>query len=118
MRKVAFSLLWLYVFTLPWDYALQFGEPIGSAGRVAGLLALAGWLVLVTTRARMRRVQAFHISTVCCLSIITLSLFWTVDAQVSPSCGPRIYPSHDDRLGDMGSWGSTGATFVIWLWPT
>ncbi len=83
MRKIAFMLLWLYVFTLPWDYLLEFGEPIGSAGRVAGLLVLAACMVLVATGSRMRRLQTFHISAVGYLGIVTLSLFWTADPQES-----------------------------------
>src|SRR5580704_4833236 len=83
MRTIAFLLLWLYAFTLPWDYILEFGEPIGSAGRVAGLLALAGYFVLVGTTGRIRRPQALHVCALLYLSIVVLSLFWTVDTPNS-----------------------------------
>lgn len=81
MRTVAFILLWLDVFTLPWDYILQFGDPVGSAGRVAGLLALAGSVALVVVTARIRRPQAFHVAAAVYLAIVAASLFWTVDSQ-------------------------------------
>jgi O-antigen ligase len=83
MRTVAFILLWLYVFTLPWDYILQFGDPFGSAGRVFGLLALAGYIVLVATTARMRRLQIFHIAAAAYLAIVAASLLWTADPDES-----------------------------------
>jgi O-antigen ligase len=79
MHKAAFILLWVYVFTLPWDYILQFGDPIGSAGRVAGLLALAGCIVLVSATGTMRRLRAFHIAAAIYLGVVTLSIFWTAD---------------------------------------
>lgn len=90
MRRGAFTLLWLYVFTLPWDYILQFGDPIGSAGRVAGLLALAGGLLLVVTTGHMRRVQLFHIAALCYLAIVAASFFWTADPDATPH-SIRVY---------------------------
>ena len=90
MRRVAFILLWLYAFTLPWDYMLQFGEPIGSAGRVAGLLALAGCVAMVATFGQMRRLNPFHIAAAVYLGIVALSVFWTVDPQDSPHA-VRVY---------------------------
>lgn len=83
MRTVAFVLLWLYVFTLPWDYILQFGDPIGSAGRVAGLLALAGCVLLIVTNARVRRLRMFHIAVAFYLAIVAASLFWTADPEAT-----------------------------------
>ena len=83
MRKVAFIMMWLYVFTLPWDNILQFGDPIGSVGRVTGLLALTSCIALVFVAGNMRRLQTFHITAIAYLGIVTLSLFWTVDPQSS-----------------------------------
>lgn len=90
MRTIAYVLLWLYVFTLPWDYILQFGDPFGSAGRVAGVLALAGYATLVITTARMRRLQTFHIAAGIYLAIVAVSLLWTVDAEESAH-SVRVY---------------------------
>lgn len=84
MRKVAFILLWLYVFTLPWDNILQFGDPIGSAGRVAALIAFAGSAALVASSGKMRRLHAFHIATVGYLVIVALSVFWSADPENTP----------------------------------
>ena len=83
MRTVAFILLWLYVFTLPWDYILQFGDPFGSAGRVSGLLALTGCIVLVVSTARMRGLQVFHIAAAAYLAIVAASLLWATDPEES-----------------------------------
>jgi O-antigen ligase len=81
MHKAAFILLWIYVFTLPWDNILQFGDPIGSVGRVAGLLALAGCIFLVSATGTMRRLRAFHIAAAAYLGIVMMSIFWTADPQ-------------------------------------
>ncbi len=83
MHKVAFLLLWVYVFTLPWDYILQFGDPIGSASRVAGLLAVAGCIAWVGSSWRIRRLHAFHIATAIYLAVALLSLFWTANESDS-----------------------------------
>ncbi len=83
MRKAAFILLLIYVFTLPWDNILQFGEPIGSAGRVAGLIALGG-CILVSFTGRMRRLHVFHIAAAIYLGIVALSIFWTADPEYTP----------------------------------
>ncbi len=84
MRKVAYLLLWLYVFTLPWDNILQFGEPIGSAGRVAAFIAFAGSTALVVTGGKMRRLRPFHDATVGYLVIVALSILWTADPENTP----------------------------------
>jgi O-antigen ligase len=90
MRRVAFILLWLYAFTLPWDYMLQFGEPIGSAGRVAGLLAFAGCLAMVAASGWMRRLLTFHIAAAVYLAVVALSVFWTADPKDAPHA-VRVY---------------------------
>jgi len=79
VRKAAFILLWVYVFTLPWDNILQFGDPIGSVGRVAGLLAVAGCIFLVCTNGSIRRLRAFHIASVAYMCVVIMSIFWTAD---------------------------------------
>ena len=81
MRTPAFILLWLYVFTLPWDYMLQFSVGIGSAGRVAGLLAFVACTVLIATTARMRRFRTFQIATAAYLAVVAASLFWTANPE-------------------------------------
>lgn len=90
MRKVAFILLWLYVFTLPWDNILQFGEPIGSIGRVAALIAFAGTAALVATKGNMHRLQPFHIATAAYLVMVALSALWSADPENTPHYA-RVY---------------------------
>ena len=76
----------VYVFTLPWDNILQFGEPIGSAGRVAAFIAFAGSTALVVTGGKMRRLRPFHDATVGYLVIVALSILWTADRKILALC--------------------------------
>ena len=40
MRRIAWLLLLLFAFTIPWEYSLELGEPLGNIARVVGLLVL------------------------------------------------------------------------------
>jgi len=41
MRRVAWGLLLLFAFAVPWEYSLDLGEPLGNIARVVGLVLLA-----------------------------------------------------------------------------
>ena len=40
MRRIAWVLLLLFAFAIPWEYSLDLGEPLGNVARIAGLLLL------------------------------------------------------------------------------
>ena len=79
MRKAAWVLLLLFAFTIPWEYSLDLGEPLGNVARIAGLL-----LLLIAVPAVL---QAGHVRTPGALQWMVLALylwfccscFWTID---------------------------------------
>ncbi len=42
MRRLAWMLLVVFVFAIPWEYSLDTGPPLGNVARIAGLLLLLG----------------------------------------------------------------------------
>lgn len=79
MRKVAWALLLLFAFTVPWEYSLDLGVPIGNVSRIAGLLLLLAAIPAVLQAGRVRTpgpvqwmVLAFYL-WFCC------SYFWTIE---------------------------------------
>ena len=40
MRRIAWVLLLLFAFTIPWEFSLDLGEPLGNISRLVGLLLL------------------------------------------------------------------------------
>lgn len=77
MRKQAYWLTIAFIFTVPWEAALQLGA--GSRGsRVLGLLAAAVWAVSVLIRGRIRRLDAFVKAYFIFLLWNGLTLLWSI----------------------------------------
>jgi O-antigen ligase len=79
MRRIAWGLLLLFAFAIPWEYSLDLGEPLGNIARVAGLVLLLVAVPAVLQAGRMRTpgpmqwlVLAFYL-WFCC------SYFWTIE---------------------------------------
>jgi O-antigen ligase len=79
MRRIAWGLLLVFAFAIPWEYSLNLGEPLGNAARIAGLLLLLAAIPAVLQAGRMRApgpmqwvVLAFYL-WFCC------SYFWTIE---------------------------------------
>jgi O-antigen ligase len=79
MRKLAWGLLVLLAFAIPWEYSLDLGEPLGNIARVAGILLLVVAIPAVLQAGRARTpgpmqwlVLAFYL-WFCC------SFLWTID---------------------------------------
>ena len=80
MRRIARLLLLLFAFTIPWEYSLDLGEPLGNIARIAGLVLLLAAIPAVLQAGRLRTpgpmqwlVVAFYL-WICC------SYFWTIDS--------------------------------------
>jgi O-antigen ligase len=54
MRRVAWGLLLIFAFTIPWEYSLNLGEPLGHVARIAGILAMLAAIPAVLQGGRLR----------------------------------------------------------------
>jgi O-antigen ligase len=79
MRRIAWFLLLLFAFAIPWEYSLDLGEPLGNIARILGLLLILVAVSAVLQAGRLRTpgpmqwvVLAFYL-WFCC------SYFWTID---------------------------------------
>lgn len=78
MRRIAWGLLIVFAFAIPWEYSMDLGEPGGNIARIAGLLLILVAVPAVLHAGRLRTpgplqwaVLAFYI-WFCC------SYFWTI----------------------------------------
>jgi len=79
MRQTARFLLLVFAFTVPWEYSLDLGEPLGNMARIAGLLVLLAALPAVFQAGRLRTPGALQVLTLALFLWFCCSYFWTVD---------------------------------------
>lgn len=79
MRKIAWGLLLLFVFAIPWEYSLDLGAPLGNVARIAGLLLLVVAIPAVLQAGRMRTPGAQHWLVLAFFLCICCSYFWTIE---------------------------------------
>src|SRR5580698_5571244 len=79
MRRVAWLLLLLFVFAIPWEYSLDLGEGLGNVARFAGLLALLAAIPAVLQSGRLRSLSGMHWVVLALFLWFCLSCFWTID---------------------------------------
>jgi O-antigen ligase len=83
MRKLAWFLLVLFVFAIPWEYSLDLGPPLGNAARILGLLLL---LVAVPSALQAGRVRAPGMMQWVVLALflwLCCTCLWTIDGAVT-----------------------------------
>jgi len=83
MRRIAWGLLLLFAFAIPWEYSLDLGEPLGNVARISGLLLLLVAIPAVLQAGSLRTpgpmqwlVLAFYL-WFCC------TYLWTIEPQVT-----------------------------------
>jgi O-antigen ligase len=83
MRRIAWGLLLLFSFTIPWEYSLDLGEPLGNIARIVGLLLLLVAIPAILQARRLRTagplqwlVLAFYL-WFCC------TYFWTIEPRAT-----------------------------------
>lgn len=79
MRRIAWMLLVLFVFTIPWEYSLVLPAPYGNVARIAGLLTLAGAVFAVLQQGRFRTPAFFHWMVLVLYLWWCCTGFWTID---------------------------------------
>jgi O-antigen ligase len=83
MRRIAWVLLLLFAFAIPWEYSLELGKPLGNIARLTGLALLLVAIPATLQSGRLRTpgpmqwlVLAFYLCFCC-------TYFWTIDPLVT-----------------------------------
>jgi O-antigen ligase len=79
MRRIAWIMLLLFAFAIPWEYSLDLGGILGNAARIAGLMVLLAAVPAVLQAGRMRTPGAFWWLTLALFLWFCSSYFWTID---------------------------------------
>jgi O-antigen ligase len=79
MRKIAWGLLVLLAFTIPWEYSLDLGEPLGNVSRIVGLLLLLVAIPAVLQTGQLRRPDALAWLVLSLYLWFCCSYFWTIE---------------------------------------
>ena len=85
MRRLAWGLLVLFAFTIPWEYSLNLGAPLGNVARLAGLLLLLAAVPAVLQAGRLRPPDALGWMVLAFYLFLCCSYFWTIDPVVTLS---------------------------------
>jgi O-antigen ligase len=83
MRKVAWVLLVLYAFAIPWEYSLDLGEPLGNVARILGILLLVAAVPAVLLAGRARAWGPMQWVVLALYLWICVSCFWTIDPEAT-----------------------------------
>jgi O-antigen ligase len=79
MRRIAWSLLLVFAFAIPWEYSLNLGEPLGNVARIAGLLLLLAAVPAVLQAGRLRAPGPMQWVTLAFYLWFCCSYFWTIE---------------------------------------
>jgi O-antigen ligase len=79
MRRIAWGLLVLLAFAIPWEYSLDLGEPLGNIARVLGILLLLVAIPAVLQACRVRAPGAMLWLVLALYLWFCCSYFWTTE---------------------------------------
>lgn len=79
MRRIAWFLLLLFAFAIPWEYSLELGEPLGNIARVVGLLALLAAIPAVLQAGRVRNFGPMQWLALAFFLWFCCTYFWTIE---------------------------------------
>ncbi|HUH63495.1 MAG TPA: O-antigen ligase family protein [Terracidiphilus sp.] len=79
LRRLARFLLVVFTFAVPWELALDLGEPWGPVARVAGIVLLLAAIPAVLRAKAIRAPGALQWLTLALFLWFSCSLFWTID---------------------------------------
>lgn len=83
MRRIAWVLLLVFTFTIPWEYSLDLGPPFGNVARIAGLLVLLAAVLAVLQSGHIRTPGGMQWLALVFYLWICCSFFWTVDRNAT-----------------------------------
>ncbi|MFY9853792.1 MAG: O-antigen ligase family protein, partial [Terracidiphilus sp.] len=79
MRRFAWLLLLLFAFTIPWEYSLELGEPLGNIARVVGLLVLLAAIPALLQGGRFRAPGPMQWLVLAFFLWFCCTYFWTIE---------------------------------------
>lgn len=83
MRRMAWCLLVLFVFAIPWEYSLDLGSPFGNVARVVGLLALLAAVPAVLQPGRFRFPGSMQWLVLALFLWFCCTCFWSIDPDAT-----------------------------------
>ena len=83
MRRVAWMMLLLFAFAIPWQYSLEIGEPVGNIARIVGLMLLLVAVPAILQSGRMRTPGALPWLVLALYLWFCCSFFWSIEPQAT-----------------------------------
>jgi O-antigen ligase len=85
MRKLAWPLLLALTFSIPWEYSLDLGPPLGNIARVLALALLLCIVPAVIQAGHVRSLPALHWLALALYCWFALTFVWSIDPQTTAS---------------------------------
>lgn len=85
MRTAVQALLLVFVFTIPWEYSLDFGVPFGNVARLAGALLLLVAVPTVLLAGRLYARGALLGLTLALFVWECATYFWSIEPEITLS---------------------------------
>jgi O-antigen ligase len=79
MRLLAQAVLTLFVFTIPWEYSLDYGEPLGNVARIVGLVLVLVAVPAVLRTGSLRTPGAVQWASLAFFLGLCCSAFWSIE---------------------------------------
>ena len=98
MRRVAFWLSLIPIFTMPWEAIIVF-PGVGTITRSLGMLLTGFWLLTVLVTARFRRLEPVHGIILLFFLWGFVSFFWTMDPDRTLALMGVDRPYYDPKFG-------------------
>ncbi|WP_058185673.1 O-antigen ligase family protein [Terracidiphilus gabretensis] len=83
MRSAAWALMVIFTFAVPWEYSLDFGEPVGNVARVAGVLLLFFMIPAALQAGRLRTPKALQWLVMALFLWWSCSAMWSIDTDAT-----------------------------------
>lgn len=83
MRRIAWLLLLLFAFAIPWEYSLDLGEPLGNVARILGLLTLLAAIPAVAQTGRLRAPGPMQWLVLAFFLWFCCTCFWTIEPEAT-----------------------------------
>ena len=83
MRRIAWFLLLVFAFAIPWEYSMDFGIPLGNIARITGVLLLLAAVPAVLQAGRWRTPGVLQWLVLWLYVWFCCSYFWTIDPEAT-----------------------------------